>query len=373
MSTVSHDSPIHIVYIIDDLKVGGAQVHLVRLVDLMRHFFSIEIICLGPRSEKLMAQFTNDVEVTFFDMSSIRQPVTFLSSFLGLIWHLRCSKPQLVHTYLNTANVFGLLAARLAGIRRVITSRRDMGHFRTGRMAAVESLLSRHVAKKVFCVCQAVADVTRIQEKIPSEKLEVLLNGIDTMRYQPKAKESTKTKVVFSMVAAMNREMKGHSDLLQAIAEAVTSQQHNFLFQLVGDGPLRDSLETEVRHLNIEKYVQFVGEQSDVMPFLENTDVLVVPSHTEGISNAILEAMAMGLPVIATAVDGNKEVLVDSVNGFLVPVRNSKAMARAILMYTANKPMIRMHGDNARKYVEENFSLRSMQDNFIVAYQEVLQ
>lgn len=370
---MNHDSPIHIVYIIDDLKVGGAQVHLVRLVDLMRQSFSLEIICLGPRSEKLMAQFTNDVEVIFFDMSSIRRPAMFLSSFFGLIRHLRCSKPQLVHTYLNTANVFGLLAARLAGIRRVITSRRDMGYFRTGRMAAVESWLSRHVAQEVFCVCQAVAEATKVQEKIPFKKLRVLLNGIDTMRYQPKTKETSKTNVVFSMVAAMNREMKGHSDLLKAIAEAVTSQQHDFLFQLVGDGPLRDSLEAEVRHLDIGKYVQFVGEQSDVMPILMETDVLVVPSHTEGISNAVLEAMATGLPVIATAVDGNREVLVDNVNGFLVPFQNPEAMAKAILMYTANKPMIRMHGDNARKHVEENFSLQLMQDNYIAAYQEVLQ
>ncbi len=365
--------PKHLIYIIDDLNVGGAQVHLVRLVALMRKCFSLEIICLGPKSDKLMEQLPQDVKVTFFDMSSIRKFLVFLFNFMCLVVHLRRSKTQLVHTYLNTANVFGLIASRLAGIQRVVTSRRDMGYFRTGRLAIVESFLSRYMARRVFCVCQAVAAATEKQEEISSSKLLVLLNGIDTEKYQLASPKICGEKIVFSMVAAMNREMKGHLDLIRAIDKAIESQAQNFIFKLVGDGPLRESIEAEVIRLNLSKYVDFVGEQANVIPLLQVSDVLVVPSHTEGISNAILEAMAMGLPVIATAVDGNCEVVIDNENGFLVPVQDSKAMAGAISAYHDDRSLIRVHGDNARKHVEAHFSLQSMQKNYIIAYNEVLQ
>lgn len=362
-----------IIYIIDDLQVGGAQVHLTRLTTIMKERFHVEIISLGPQSNKLIAQLQGDIKVSSFNMSSIRRLYQFSSSFAKLTSYLKHSEADIVHTYLNTANVFGLLAARIAGVRNVITSRRDMGHFRTGRLASVESFLSRYFAKNIFCVCQAVAESTNMNEKIPQEKLLVLLNGVDIDRYHPSKEPKGKSTTHFSMIASINREMKGHLDLIKAVRLVANQTNSNIDFFLAGDGPLRSSLEAETKSLNIESITHFLGEQSDVGPLLENTDVLVAPSHSEGISNAILEAMAMGIPVIATAIDGNKEVVIDKETGFLVPVRNPKGLANCILKYANNPELIKLHGANARKRVEMEFSFKKMQNTYIDAYKTILQ
>lgn len=363
-----------ILYIIDDLNVGGAQVHLIRLVPLIQSQFHTEIISLGPQSDQLLCQLQGDAKVTCFDMSSIRNPILFFNSFIKLMFYLKKMSPHIVHTYLNTANVFGLLAARIAGVQNIITSRRDMGHFRTGRLASVESFLSRHFAKKVFCVCHSVAESTHLNEKIPFEKLLILLNGVDVHRYQPQRYISVKKCTTFSIIASLNREMKGHSDLLKAIS-LVANQRIKSGIQLfiAGDGPLRTTLETEVKFLEIEPITHFLGELSDVLPLLQKTDVLVAPSHSEGISNAILEAMAMGIPVIATAIDGNKEVVLDGETGFLVPVRNPEALASSILKYANNLNLIQLHGANARERVKLNFSFEKMLNTYAGAYNSIVQ
>jgi glycosyltransferase involved in cell wall biosynthesis len=361
-----------IIYIIDDLHVGGAQVHLTRLASLMKERFCIEIISLGPHSDKLIAQLQKNIKITTFNMSSIRSIYFFCTSFVKLIFYLKKTTPHIVHTYLNTANVFGLLAARIAGVRNVITSRRDMGHFRTGRLATVESFLSRHLAKRVFCVCQAVARATNTKENISLEKIRVLLNGIDICQYQKVKGTNMKNTINFSMIASMNREMKGHQDFLAAIGKFSShARADNINFFLVGDGRLRPELENISKELQIDHIVHFLGEKSNVRPILEKTDVLVVPSHSEGISNAILEAMAFGIPVIATNIDGNKEVVTDGTNGTLVPVLSPDKLCEAFIRYFEKPHLIRQHGIQARKNIENQFTLDVMKNNYFQSYEEI--
>jgi len=338
----------------------------------MKITFNVEIVCLGSLSSKLLSKLTDDIPINFFDMSSLKNFRQFSFSFVKLIRYLYQVKPQIVHTYLNTANVFGLLAARVAGIHNVITSRRDMGYFRSVRIAFVESFLSRMLAVRVFCVCKSVADVTNMKEKIKLTKLRILLNGIDVNLYNPGINTTDQYCVSFSMIASMNREMKGHMDLIKAVNIVMQRNVDNIKFYMVGDGPLRKKLESEVYRLNLDKCIIFFGEQGDMIPVLKKTDVLIAPSHTEGISNSILESMAMEVPVIATEVDGNKEVVLDKVTGILVPVKNKHALANAILQYANNKALIYEHGHNARRRVAKYFSLETMRDAYMKAYMDIL-
>lgn len=362
---------MRVVYIIDDLQVGGAQVHLLRLVELMSNTFSISVVSLGKASLRISSPLKKLVPIYYFDMQSIRNTTSYIFSFCKLVRYLRKYRPHIVHTYLNSANVFGTIASKMAGVKYVITSRRDMGHFRTGRLAKIESFLSRTGATAVFCVCDAVAKATRNNEKISERMLHILVNGVDTKRFYPVRKVEKKDVVNFMMVAAMNRTMKGHADVIQAIYKVDKKLYSKLRLYLVGDGPLRRSLETLVKRLQLEYCVKFIGEQTDIFKLLKETDVLIAPSHSEGISNAILEAMATGIPIIATAVDGNIEVVEDGKNGILVPIKDPLKMAEAITNYLSNESRRLSHGKNARARVEKYYSYSVMYQSYRAAYNQI--
>jgi len=360
-----------IIYVIDDLKVSGAQIHLLHLANGLCSKVSVEVIALGPCAEDIKIGFDRRIRVHCLGMASVRK-VCFWRNFIVLMNQLRRSKPDIVHTYLNTANVFGLLAARLAGVGVVVTSRRDIGCFRTGRIAKLEVFLSRHLADQVFCVCQAVANKVVVEEQIPKTKLKVIYNGVDAGAYTVRQNANMDNTLRFGMVATINREAKGHLDFLEAAVAAHTERPEFAEFHLAGDGPLRPSLEDYCHQNGIEPVTFFVGEIEDVNAFLSGIDVLVVPSHTEGISNALLEGMAKGLPAIATAVDGNLEVVVPDYTGLLVPPVDRSAMKKAFLYFADNRELLRQMGEAGRKRVVEQFSYSGMLDNFFSAYQTLV-
>ncbi len=354
---------IKITYIIDNLEVGGAQVHLSGLVKGISagKGYDMEIVSLGGVSESIRKAIRDDIPIVVLKMESARKPV-FFGSMLQLVLHLRRRRPDIVHTYLNTSNVFGLAAARIAFVGKIVTSRRDMGQFRSGRIGALERGLSRRYAARVFCVCKAVAERTRDVEGIPGNKIRVLLNGVDASCFQPRKEYhfDNGNPMKFGMVATMNRVEKGHGELIEAASWASSRAPGKMEFLLAGDGPLRRPLEDISTRLGTSDCVRFQGEQGDIDSFLEGVDVLVVPSYSEGISNAVLEAMAKGLPVIATAVDGNLETVVDGHTGILVPPRDPQALGEAFLAYVCAPGLAEAHGRSGRKRAEESFSMSRM-------------
>lgn len=356
-------------YVVDDLRVGGAQTHLTRLVqELSRRGHSLEVICMGDAQPVVTSQIPAGVPVVSFHLASVRNP-RFLPQFLSLVRHLRRKRPAIVHTYLNTAGVFGLIAARLAGVPHVVTSRRDIGIFRSGRIRALEAFLSRRWADRVFCVCEAVARAVRRDEGIPEEKLRVLLNGIDVagVLAGPSAREGP---VRFGIVAAINRVEKGHREFVEAAA-ILARMSPSVEFHLVGDGPLRPSLEALGKELGLGDKTIFHGERRDVLEFLDTIDVLVVPSYTEGISNAALEAMAKGLPVVASGVDGNLETVADGETGLLVAPRDPADLARAMQRYAGDRDLRLRHGRAGRERLDRMFTVSRMADRYEGEYGEV--
>lgn len=359
-----------ITYVVDDLRVGGAQTHLTRLVqELSRRGCALEVVCMGASQAVVTSQIPSAVPVVSFRLASVRQP-DFALQFLALVRHLRRTRPAVVHTYLNTAGVFGLVAARLAGVPHVVTSRRDIGIFRSGRIQSLEALLSRRWADRVFCVCEAVARAVRRDEGIPDEKLRVLLNGIGVEGVQPRVPtQGGPTR--FGIVAAINRTEKGHREFVEAAA-LVAREVQGVEFHLVGDGPLRPGIEARARELGIADKTTFHGERRDVLAFLDTIDVLVVPSYTEGISNAALEAMAKGLPVVATGVDGNLETVADGETGLLVAARDPGALAKAMATYAGDADLRARHGRAGRERLDRLFTVDRMADRYEEEYGAIL-
>ena len=321
--------------------------------------YDIEIISLGCVSEAIRKGIPVEIQIVYMKMGSTREPI-FYGTFFQLVRHLKRRCPDIVHTYLNTSNVFGVAAALIASTGRVITSRRDMGQFRTGRIGVMERFLSRRFAARVFCVCKAVGERTRKTEEIPDDKIRVLLNGVDTVRFNPRNKYTFEGPLTFGMVAKMDRVEKGHREMIEAAAWASIRSPEKTVFKLAGDGPLRKALEELASRIGASGCVRFLGEQGNIDSFLDGVDVLIVPSYSEGISNALLEAMAKGIPVIATGVDGNLETVQDGQNGILVPARDPRAIGEAILKYANDPGLAETHGRNGRRRAEEHFSMKRM-------------
>lgn len=342
--------------------MAGAQTHLIKLTNcLSKDNLSLKIICLGETDDTLVKNSNCDIHL--LNMDCIWR-IGFWANFLKLISFLKKDKPDIVHTYLNTSNVFGVFAARIAGIPAVISSRRDLGHFRSRIIGFLEKISAR-MSDKIICVSESVKSKTVKDEGICEKKLIVIYNGVDTVKFMPAVKESEGLNI--AMVATMNRTEKGHSYFIEAAA-LVLKEKKGIKFTLIGDGPLKKSLELRVKNLRIEKDVIFIGKSDELHKELRNADIIVVPSTSEGCSNALLEAMSMGITPIASAVEGNLEVIENGVSGYLVEPKNPVAIAEKILYLIDNPEKIGEMGSNARKCIEERFRIKQMVDKYDALY-----
>jgi glycosyltransferase involved in cell wall biosynthesis len=358
-------APLRVTYVIDKLHLAGAQVHLEHLVrGLDRRRFEPRVCCLirgGPVADRIRACGT-PVEV--LGIGRIYGPRA-LRALPALVRALRGS--AIVHTYLVSANVYGTLAARLAGVRAVVTSRRDTGFSRNWRLRLLEESLVNPRVDRVVAVCPAVAREARRERGLRPERVVTIPNGVDAAAFDPAlhprapARERlglSADEAVLGVVAHLS-PVKGHADLLEAMARVVSVRPDTKLL-VVGDGVLRPQLGDLARSLGLAGRVVFAGARPDVASVMAALDVVVVPSHTEGLSNALLEAMAMARPVIATAVGGNPDVVEHDASGLLVPPRDPSALAAAALRLLERPDEARRLGEAARRRVLAEFSLGRM-------------
>jgi glycosyltransferase involved in cell wall biosynthesis len=372
--------PIRVAFLIDKLHRAGAQVHLGQLVSrLDRGAFTPEVVCLlggGPVADELRE---NGVRVEVLSLGRLYSPRGMLG-LPRLARRLRASKPDVLHTYLTSANIYGALAGRLAGVGAVVTSRRDTGFSRNWRLRLVEECLINPFVDRVTAVCPAVATATRGERGLRNGQIVTIPNGVDLTRFDPERHSRAEARHRWGLrpeqeaVGAIGNLLpaKGHADLLKAAA-LVVAQRPDTHFFLVGDGPLRPDLEALADQLGIRGRVVFTGPLQDVSSVLAMLDVVVLPSHHEGLSNVLLESMAMARPVVATAAGGNPDVVRDGVNGRLVPTRDPQALAAAILALLEDSPAAASLGREARRLVGREFSLERMVAGYEVFYRDLVE
>lgn len=321
---------------------------------------------------------------------------------------LRREKIDAVMTYHFGADIWGAYFAKRAGVPLIISNRRDEGFWRNKTHIRAYKWVNKWV-DKIIAVSKAVQKMA-IDEGVPEEKIELLYSGVDLTRFDVKVDIAKKRKEIevpvdAKLIACVGNfnPIKGHSYLIDAMAEVVKQVPTAHLI-LIGDGPLKESYMSQVsaersvaslkgtrqcgvkRSLpegdKLERNVHFLGKRSDVPELLKISDLCVLPSLSEGLSNALLEYMAAGKPVIATRVGGNPDVITNEVNGVLVKAKDSGELAREILRLIQDTKMQEYGekrslpggdaryaeglGANARKTVEERFDLKkqigSLQD-----------
>jgi glycosyltransferase involved in cell wall biosynthesis len=228
---------------------------------------------------------------------------------------------------------------------------------------------------KVISVSNATADWLVQKRGVPRRKVLVIPYGVNLKLYRPGRNLELRKKIglpvearVVGVVARLHPQ-KGHRYLIEA-AQTIVRAHPKVRFVLVGDGELRGELEQMVLQSNLAEHFLFLGFRDDVRDLLQIFDLFVLPSLYEGLPNVILEAMASGLPVVATSVDGTKELIVDNETGFLVPPKDSAALAEKIGLLLADKERSAIFGLKGRQRVEAHYSLELEVKSFQNLYEK---
>ena len=227
------------------------------------------------------------------------------------------------------------------------------------------------LSTQIVAVSRDAADVAREIEKVPSRKIEVIRNGIDLEKFPFAERSSRGVRRRAIHVARISYAAKDQRTLLRAV-RIVADAEPDFVIDIVGDGADRADLEAFCDELGLRAHVNFLGFRDDVHDLLSQTEFFVLSSVTEGVSITLLEAAANGLPIVATAVGGNSEVVVDGVSGLIVPPRSPEALAAAMLELLRDAPRACRMGRAGRQHVEENFNLRRTVARYQGLYESLL-
>jgi sugar transferase (PEP-CTERM/EpsH1 system associated) len=358
-------APLHVVHVVHSLGVGGLENGVVNLVTGPADAFRHSIVCLtevGALGARLGERVTA--------IALGKRPGHDPAAFARLVARLRRLRPDVVHTR-NWASFDAVLAARLARVPVVIHGEhgRDITD-PDGRHPLRNRL--RRLAAPLISRFVAVSDDLRRwlveQVGVPAGKVVHICNGVDTTRFSPgdraiRAGLGLGAESVLIGTVARLDPVKDQAGLLEAFA-LVARQRPEAILMIAGDGPCRGALHQRADSLGLTPRVRFLGERSDVPDLLRAMDVFVLPSIAEGISNTVLEAMATGLPIVATRVGGNPELVEDGVNGLLVPRSDVPALARALDRYLDDPALGVLHGKSSRERAVDVFDLQRMRQAY---------
>jgi sugar transferase (PEP-CTERM/EpsH1 system associated) len=363
-----------VAHVMHSLQTGGLENGVVNLVNTADESFRHVIVCMteaGP----LRARLKPAVEV--FTLG--KRPGHDLGAVVRLWRLLRRLRPAVVHTR-NWAAFDAIPAARLAGVRVLVHGEHgrevDDPEGRDGRRNRIRRLLAPLVSH--FVTVSRDLERWLVQDVgLPARKVMTIHNGVDLSRFAQGDRRDARERLelppeapVLGTVGRLD-PVKDHAGLLRAFASLAVLHPDAMLL-IAGDGPCREELAGLTRSLGLDGRVRLLGECRDVPGVLAALDCFVLPSIAEGMSNTILEAMAAGLPVVATRVGGNPELVEDQVTGRLVVSRDPGALAEAMAVYLDDSHLRGLHGKAARQRVTERFALDRMCESYTSLYRRLL-
>lgn len=368
---------LRILYIVGSFKIGGCQRHVVELLKgLDRSKYELYVCTMKPGGALLSEIERLGIEVRCLQIERLASAAT-VWKVCKLAWRVRKEKIDIIHSFLFEANFLALLTYLLSFKRNLkfVASRRSIHDSATKRTLLLNRLINVF-ATSILTVCKA-AEQCVIDEGTSPNKVKTIPNGVDCEKYKPRQGQGggsknigTNGKINIGVIASLN-EHKGHEYLIEALAE-VSRRQTNIECLFVGDGRLREKLEAQARRLGLGEVIRFCGYKAGVLKYLHKFDLFVLPSVDEGMSNALLEAMACGLPVIATNVGGNAEVIIDGKTGVLVPACEPTSLAEGILRLIQDRNLRIQMGTMGRELAVKKFGIETMVQNYQEFYNRLL-
>lgn len=356
-----------ILHFITGLEIGGAEMMLLKTLPRLQEDFDNRVCCIrghGPMGNRLEDA---GVPVIYLELKNVFD--------FGVILRFRRVikefQPDILVTYLIHADLFGRIFGRLFGIKKIICNQRGkLLQWEFLRLVdyATKSLVTRYVVQT------KVAQQELMQKlRLPEERFMVIPNAIDTEEFnfkmdrdKKRAELSLKSDDMVITCVSKLRRGKGHEYLLEAFEQLLNPSSPPFQggeskrglkLLLVGDGEQKEKLLKQVTNYTSKSNILFLGNRSDIKEILKISDIFVLATEGEGMSNAIMEAMTAGLPIITTDIPENRELVEHEKTGILVPEKDSPSLAKAMKRLTVN-PAFREHlGDAARTSVKNYFDL----------------
>jgi L-malate glycosyltransferase len=345
---------------VDRFIPGGTQRQLIELLKRIdRQRFRIHPVCFhddGPWTSRV-AELGDPI--TRFPIHGFRQPATVHQLLRFARW-CREHDIAVVHAWEIYSNIFGLPGAALAGVPLRIGSRRGLGG--PPAVRRLQTLACR-AAHRMVANSRAAASQL-IAQGVPAGHIDIIPNGIDLSMFPVRHNRPQPRRI--AVVARLWQEKR--IDVLIAAAPRVLARYPDVEFQIVGDGPCRESLTAQARDAGVLPHVRFMGHRDDVPVILAVSDLFVLPSESEASPNVIIEAMAAGLPVVASRVGGIPELVADGVTGHLVPPADPPALAAAILDLLDQPGRAIAFGKAARARIEQHYSFDRMVAQFESLY-----
>jgi glycosyltransferase involved in cell wall biosynthesis len=367
----------HVLFLIDHLMaLGGGETNLLKVVQLMPP----ELVRCSIATFRIKPEIRQSISVPVYVFPWRRFfHIDAWKAALALRKLIRTERVDIVQTYFETSNLWGGLVAKLSGAM-LLSSRRDMGILRKAKHAMVYRVVNR-LSDRVLAVSEEVKKFCIEADHIEPQRISVVYNGVDFKHIA--VKESRENPFATADWAGAShivtclsniRRVKG-IDVLVRTAQRVCRELPDAVFVVAGslyESDYSNEMQSMIRSLGLEKNIKLLGFVGDPVPLLKMSDAFCLLSRSEGFCNALLEAMACGVPSVVTRVGGNPEAINDGENGFLVPVEDDAAAAERLLTLLRNREQAAQMGERGRNSVETRFSAEAMIQKLITVYRDLL-
>lgn len=368
--------PVRVLHVTTTGRLGGAER---LLLDMARTRpvpkVDIEVCTLLGGGDLASALARDGIECHSLGIRGVRDLRRGIGELVRLI---RSGGYDIVHTHLVHGAALGNIATRLARVGRPVMTRHYAFHvawYGTPLDRALDRVSLRS-AERVFAISRAVARTLTEHEGVPASKVEVIPNGIDPERVTRLAaaaptRDGTVNGVLRAGTVGSLHSRKGHAYLLHALFRLVDVRPR-LTVMFVGEGPLRSELERMARELALSGSVRFVGYTPDPYGLMAGLDIYVQPSVEEGFGIAVLEAMALARPVVASAAGGLPEIVTDGVHGILVRPADAEALANGLRRLAGDPDERRELGGRAAERVRAEFHSALASQRYLAAYERLL-
>jgi len=364
-----------IVFVSTNLAFGGAEAQLVRLaIRLKARGWEVRVASMLPPTA--YAEELQEVGIPVESLG-MRRGVPDPRGLVRVVDVIRRERPQVVHSHMVHANLLARLAHLLVRVPVLVCTAHNINE--GGRCREWAYRLTDFLCDVTTQVSRAGLERYVRVGAVPRHKIRFIPNGVDTDRVRPNPEVRARLRHELGLGTAFVwlavgrfEEAKDYPNMLRAFVR-VMRECENTVLLIVGQGSLREETERLAGELSVALRVRFLGVRKDVPELMNAADAYVMSSAWEGMPMVLLEAGAVGLPVVTTDVGGNREVVMDGQSGFLVPPKNPEALARAMLrlMDLPLEERLGM-GECGRKYIEENYSLERVVDQWEALYRQLL-
>jgi glycosyltransferase involved in cell wall biosynthesis len=368
----NHASLPHVLLVVDQFakSLGGGERIVLRLAALLPQYgYRVSILTFLVHPESSVLTTPPPCPIYILPLRRTYDFTAFRAA-LELRRFIRQRKIQIVQTFFESSDIWAGFVVKTLSNVRLVWSRRDMGILRSTKHTVSYRLMAG-APDRVFAVSEQVRQHCIEVDRVDPARVETIYNGLDLGG----SEKAAKTSGEFLVTTVGNvRHVKGHDVYIKAAA-AVVQRFPQVSFSIAGEVLEPEyfaELQGLVRDLKLSERFHFVGGVANVPEHLSSADIFVLPSRSEGFSNAIIEAMAASLPVIATDVGGNAEAVKDGVSGFIVPPEDSAALAEAICRLLDDPSQACQMGVAGKMLVAEKFTTSAMMGRIRAAYAKLL-